>query len=237
MKKLVILLVIFIPLLGSAQDNIIFKNGSEVQAKVIEISPEIVKYKRFDNLEGPDYTVYRREVFMVQFENGTSEVLSPIDFTQALSTGVAGESSSSAKVAKHRSPGLALLFSALVPGGGQYYNGDYWKGGIMSGLWMTGLVIAGSATNSYYYYYAEGTPYYTGGYYDAYNEQYFVGSAVVFGSWLWSVIDAPIKAASINRKNKAEATGLLEFKNADKWAMKIEPFRSQGLGGTVSFTF
>jgi hypothetical protein len=33
-----------------------------------------------------------------------------------------------------RSPGLALLFSAVVPGAGQVYNGSYWKVPIMFGL-------------------------------------------------------------------------------------------------------
>ncbi len=31
-----------------AQDNIIKKNGDEIQAKILEITPTMVKYKRFD---------------------------------------------------------------------------------------------------------------------------------------------------------------------------------------------
>ena len=33
--------------------KIIFKNGDEIEAKIIEITPDIVKYKKCDNLDGP----------------------------------------------------------------------------------------------------------------------------------------------------------------------------------------
>ena len=41
----------------------------------------------------------------------------------------------------HKSPPLALALSVLVPGAGQFYNGDYLKGGVMLG----GAVITAGA--------------------------------------------------------------------------------------------
>ncbi|MEM6522940.1 MAG: hypothetical protein AAF693_04075 [Bacteroidota bacterium] len=58
----------------AAQDIIILKNGEELEAKVSEILRTSIKYKRFDNLSGPIYTLQKSEVFMIKFENGTKEV-------------------------------------------------------------------------------------------------------------------------------------------------------------------
>lgn len=60
----------------AAQDIIILKNGEELESKVSEILQTSVKYKKFDNLSGPLYTVQKSEVFMIKFENGTREVFS-----------------------------------------------------------------------------------------------------------------------------------------------------------------
>ena len=55
-------------------DNIIFKNGEELDAKVVEITTEVVKYKRCDNLEGPLISVSKNEIFMIRYKNGTKEL-------------------------------------------------------------------------------------------------------------------------------------------------------------------
>ncbi len=57
-----------------AQDVIVFRNGDEVQAKIVEISSTSLKYKKWDNLDGPLYSNDKTEVFMVKFQNGTKEV-------------------------------------------------------------------------------------------------------------------------------------------------------------------
>ncbi len=60
--------------LSVAQDVIIQTNGTEIQAKVIEIKPDEVKYLRFDNQSGPTYIINKSEVFMIKYENGTKDV-------------------------------------------------------------------------------------------------------------------------------------------------------------------
>jgi len=59
----------------NAQDVITLRNGNEVKAKVTEISSSEIKYKRFDNLEGPTVVVAKSEVFAINYENGTREVI------------------------------------------------------------------------------------------------------------------------------------------------------------------
>ena len=60
-----------------AQDILVKKNGDELQVKILEITPDLVKYKNFNNLEGPTISVYKRETFMIRYANGTKEVLTP----------------------------------------------------------------------------------------------------------------------------------------------------------------
>ena len=57
----------------SAQDVIILRNGDKINAKVMEISPTEIKYKRFDNLDGPLVIIYTADVLAIQYENGTIE--------------------------------------------------------------------------------------------------------------------------------------------------------------------
>ncbi|PVY42195.1 hypothetical protein [Pontibacter virosus] len=56
---------------GQAQDVLIKRNGDELEVKVLEINLEEVKYKRFDNLEGPVISIAKSDVFMIKYENGT----------------------------------------------------------------------------------------------------------------------------------------------------------------------
>lgn len=57
-----------------AQDVIIFKNGEEKNVKVIEILPTEIKYKNFENLDGPLYAEEKAKIFMIRYENGQKDV-------------------------------------------------------------------------------------------------------------------------------------------------------------------
>lgn len=57
-----------------AQDIIIKKNGDEIKAKVNEITKTEIKYKKFENIEGPTYQIDISEVFMIRYENGSKDV-------------------------------------------------------------------------------------------------------------------------------------------------------------------
>ena len=73
MKKLLLVLLCF-PLIGLGQDNIILKDGEEISAKVLKINSENVEYKKSSNLEGPTYTLDKKDIFMIKYENGEKEV-------------------------------------------------------------------------------------------------------------------------------------------------------------------
>ena len=74
--KLTILVVSAIAIATStfAQDVITFKSGNEKNVKVIEVTPTEIKYKSFDNLEGPTYAEQKTNIFMVKYQNGMKDV-------------------------------------------------------------------------------------------------------------------------------------------------------------------
>ena len=66
---MVALLVILSSITASAQDKIILKDGKEIQAKVLGTDSKYVRYKRFNNPNGPDYFIFRSEVSKITYEN------------------------------------------------------------------------------------------------------------------------------------------------------------------------
>jgi hypothetical protein len=75
MKKITFLL--FTILTASfcfSQDVITKSDGEEVKAKVLEVTQAEIKYKKFDNPNGPTFTILKKEVFMIRYENGSKDV-------------------------------------------------------------------------------------------------------------------------------------------------------------------
>ncbi|HON19858.1 MAG TPA: hypothetical protein PLW70_00780 [Bacteroidales bacterium] len=69
-----VLAICLFPMIVSAQDVITLKNGDEIQAKVTEVMQDQIKYKRFDNLDGPVYFLNKSEIFMIKYQNGQKDV-------------------------------------------------------------------------------------------------------------------------------------------------------------------
>jgi len=79
MKRFYIFLVLFF-IIGwaysvNAQDLIILKNGNVIEAKVLEISPTEIRYKRIDHLDGPTIVIMAVDVLSIRYENGKIEVI------------------------------------------------------------------------------------------------------------------------------------------------------------------
>ena len=64
-------------------DIITLRNGEVITAKVTEISQTEIRYKRFDNLEGPTRIIPIKEVFAINYANGTREVINALNNTNA----------------------------------------------------------------------------------------------------------------------------------------------------------
>ena len=59
-----------------AQDVIVMKDQSTVMSKVLEITSTEIKYKKWNNQEGPTYSINRTEVVSINYENGEVEKFS-----------------------------------------------------------------------------------------------------------------------------------------------------------------
>ena len=59
-----------------AQDIIHTLDQRPIEAKVLEITDDYVRYKTFDNLDGPDYRMSVSRILRIVFENGTEKLFS-----------------------------------------------------------------------------------------------------------------------------------------------------------------
>lgn len=60
----------------TAQDVIVKKDQTTVMSKVLEINSTEIKYKKWNNLDGPTYSINRSEVASINYENGEVEKFS-----------------------------------------------------------------------------------------------------------------------------------------------------------------
>ena len=56
-------------------DELIMMDGTEISAKILEITLDEIKYKNCDNPEGPIFTKPLSSVFKIKYSNGTSQVI------------------------------------------------------------------------------------------------------------------------------------------------------------------
>lgn len=125
MKKILFSILILAAFVNAAmaQDDIILRTGEEIKAKVQEVGTSEIKYKRSDNANGPLYVIWKREVFMIKYENGTKDVFSTVEAPSMTSqnpmckTGqpVAGDYKSLHHMAVKRIAGGAVMIAVGVP--------------------------------------------------------------------------------------------------------------------------
>jgi len=60
---------------ANAQDLIVLKNGSMIEAKVMEISPTEIRYKRFNHQDGPTIVIPANDVLSIRYANGMTEII------------------------------------------------------------------------------------------------------------------------------------------------------------------
>lgn len=139
MKKILLLMVFFASTFtASAQDVIVKKDGSTILSKVIEIGTTEVKYKKWNNQNGPNYTILKSDVQAINYENGVKDTFSDIakpqpqqEFNYNEYTKQMAESmSSSSRYQKEK-----LLSSAKAWRSASFWAGFIpFAGGIVAGL-------------------------------------------------------------------------------------------------------
>ena len=74
MKITLTILLASLFIFTQAQDLIIYQDGSEKQAKVLKINDDNVVFKKYSNLNGPEYTESKSNIFMIKYKDGESDV-------------------------------------------------------------------------------------------------------------------------------------------------------------------
>jgi len=52
------------------------KNGDEIKAKITEITPKEIKYKKCNGSDGPVITISKNSVFSILYADGSKEIIS-----------------------------------------------------------------------------------------------------------------------------------------------------------------
>ena len=74
MKKSIFFILFLFSSIGFAQDLLTKKNGEDISAQVLEVTITEIKYKKYDDLNGPIFTILKSEVLLIRYENGTKDI-------------------------------------------------------------------------------------------------------------------------------------------------------------------
>lgn len=80
MKRIIAAMAALVLSIGCyAQDMIVKKDGSIIQAKVSEIGTSEVKYKKWSNQDGPSYAIAKSDILAITYQNGEKETFETAD--------------------------------------------------------------------------------------------------------------------------------------------------------------
>jgi len=102
---------------AAAQELIVKKDGTKIEAKVLEIGETDIKYKKASHLDGPTYLVSVANVVCIRFEDGTTDIFSQEDYDR-----IAAEAQQSAQQRPAQQQPMRSAPSAYA---GRYRPGDY----------------------------------------------------------------------------------------------------------------
>ena len=207
----------------SAQDLITKKDGTDIQAKILEVTSTEVKYKKYSNLEGPTFTLLKSDILIVRYENGENEVFNDSQKASALNTsndvfpGMRYRDYKDFYNTRNyvKQPGDPYtpfwigFGDFFIPGLGNAITGEWGRaaGFFFSnlGLGILGLTQVNVVTTSY------------GSYYE-YTGLYWAIMAARIGLNVWSICDAVhvAKAKNMYNQDLRAQRASLDF--------KIEPF-------------
>ncbi len=87
MKRwLLLLLLLGLGTALRAQDLIVMTDNTQISARVLEISPDEVSYKRYSNLDGPTYRLPVNRIRYIEYPNGERDAFQSTDEVSIAST-------------------------------------------------------------------------------------------------------------------------------------------------------
>ncbi len=207
----------------AAQDIITTKDGTDIQAKILEVTTKEVKYKKFNNMDGPTFTMLKSDILIVRYQNGENEVFKESRKTTSPNSGNEVHPGMRYREYKNfyntqeyvQQPGDPYtpfwigFGDFFIPGLGNAITGEWGRaaGFFFSNLGLGILAlsqvnIVNSTYNSYY----------------EYTGLYWVIMAARLGLDIWSICDAVHVAKAKNMYNQDLRSQLASFD------FRIEPY-------------
>jgi len=163
MKKIIPLLLLnmfcFV-FLANAQDIIYKKDGSKEEAKIVLVGEKEIQYKKFNNPEGPVYTINKKEIALITYENGEYETIKTAGDEKRAAKAELSENFAKNLITYHLFDVIygdftfsyeRILSSGTVGikiplGFGYAYNSDYFNS---NDNWVKNLIYSGIGVNFY----------------------------------------------------------------------------------------
>jgi hypothetical protein len=82
MKKISLLLLFLLSCLAfrSFSQDVLYKtDGTKEQVKITMVTNDEIQYKKFNNPEGPVYSIPKKDLLMITYENGDFEMIKSVD--------------------------------------------------------------------------------------------------------------------------------------------------------------
>lgn len=109
-----VLVSIFTISICYSQDMMTTRTGEDVLAKVLEVTTSEIKYKKFDNQDGPTYTILKSEVVMIRYKNGTKDIFIDKKKEEPVSIQSTISHNNKATIYFIRSTGANAMFSGFM---------------------------------------------------------------------------------------------------------------------------
>lgn len=78
---------------ASAQDLIVKRDGTVIQAKVMKVGTSEVEYKKWSNQDGPQYSISVTDILAINYKNGEKETFENVTANGNTQTGKIGKRS------------------------------------------------------------------------------------------------------------------------------------------------
>lgn len=76
MKKILLVLtaIMSVAQIVTSQDLIVLQNAEDIEAKIKTVGINELTYLKWDNLDGPIYTILKSDIFYIKYQNGYKEI-------------------------------------------------------------------------------------------------------------------------------------------------------------------
>ncbi len=117
--------LIFTTTLVFSQDIIKKTNGDEIRSKVVDVTATDVKYKKFEDLKGPTFSIRQSELSEIRYENGTTDTFltdTPVITSESTNQStlseselfLKGQADASVNYKKYKGAGTGTLIVSLI---------------------------------------------------------------------------------------------------------------------------